>query len=141
MKMMFTRRALMKAMEQVLGLKVGDRIKLSDESIYEVVEHLNGNPFLRKLNTNIPIVQPLAFLVDKEIEILPQPKRIGDLKCTHYIHDCFRCPIRSICSGSVGELNNESTLYQHLEAYKDIKISFDQEIYDLLKARLDKEAE
>lgn len=135
--MKFTSEDLMKAM----GLKVGDRVKVNMEPNTATFEVRDDFTLLRldyKFITNARKSYSLLNLLWTDYEILPQPKCIGDLKCTHYIHDCFRCPIRSICSGSVGELNNESTLYQHLESYKDTNVYFDQEIYEILKTRLDK---
>lgn len=75
----------------------------------------------------------LTDLVDQDFEILPRPKRVGDLKCCEECGYCEKCPIIAICNGKW-----ETTLYQILEYWKESD-NFDQEIYDLLKARLDKE--
>ena len=76
----------------------------------------------------------------KDFEILPKPKRVGDLKCNEF-DDCSKCPLRSICSILIYDVV-DITFYEILEKYiKSGKSSFDQEIYDFLKARLDKEVE
>lgn len=142
--MKFTSEDLMKAM----GLSVGDKVKVTkDDTIekYEIIKNDNGNIILHAdfygYDTHI------GYLLDQEIEILPRPKRVGDLKCNN---ECFRnngqCPIRAICS-HCNLMRSDKTLYEFLEFYKGKKdkyaneVEFDQEIYDLLKARLDKEVE
>lgn len=124
--MKFTSEDLMKAM----GLQVGDRIRINDKP---------DNYFVELNECGIPCVKDeytknrfeMKYLIDRKIEILPRPKRVGDLKCGEC--GCNSCPIRAIC---VDDLTDD-TLYNKLElAHKYAK---DQEIYDLLKARLDKE--
>ena len=127
--MKFTSKDLMKAM----GLKVGDRVKTKDNFIFEIVK----NNFYILKGINIPENRGLEFLIDLEVDILPRPKRIGDLKCKDF--ECSSCPIRTICiNNSLG--SEQDTLFETLEAYKK-KDYLDQEIYDILKARLDKEVE
>ena len=141
--MKFTSQDLIKAM----GLSVGDKVKVTfkDDTIeeYEIIKHDNGNVILH--DDFYGYDDHIGHLLDQEIEILPRPKRVGDLKCNN---ECFRnngqCPIRAICS-HCNLMRSDKTLYEFLEFYKDKKdkyaneVEFDQEIYDLLKARLDKE--
>lgn len=132
--MKFTSKDLMKAM----GLQVGDRvevgslvgiIKNDSEDNKITVELYNENKWY---GTDF-----LYKLVDKEIEILPRPKRVGDLKCDK---ECNTCPLKILCRADMINSENVATLYILLEPFKD-RDYFDQEIYDLLKARLDKEVE
>lgn len=121
--MKFTSEDLMKAM----GLQVGDTIKLNGKT----------HTFTAKKDGTLICKNVLKQLIDQEFEILPRPKRVGDLKCTDEI-ECKYCPLRMAnCTRT-----KNSTLYQILEEIKGIALSgdyFDQEIHDLLKARLDKE--
>ena len=111
-----------------LGLKVGDRVAFK-YGIDKVIFKVNENELEYENGT-----LPLFNLLNREIEILPQPKRVGDLKCGEC--SCSTCPLRAIgCRNVV--TSTTSTLYYILDKYfKEYK---DQEIYDLLKARLDKE--
>lgn len=128
--MKFTSEDLMKAM----GLQVGDKIKIDLGYTFEIVQ--NGKIIsLKRLGEDY--YTDLEFLVDTEFEILPRPKRVGDLKCGE-IDDCSKCPIRTLpCCNKVD--CKSRTLYKLLNMWNDEYTSFDQEIYDLLKARLDKE--
>ena len=130
--MKFTSEDLMKAM----GLAVGDRIKVSN-SILEIVEDCGY--IMCVLIGYENSINRLEHLIDINYEILPRPKRVGDLKCGEQDKiTCIDCPIKSICS--LCDLGCRNTLYEFLEDYKNHhKESFDQEIYDLLKTRLDKE--
>ena len=129
--MKYTSEMLMKAM----GLNVGDTIKLNGKT----------HTFTAKKDGALICKNVLKQLIDQEFEVIPKPKRVGDLKCNN---ECFRnngqCPIRAICS-HCNLMRSDKTLYEFLEFYKDKKdkyaneVEFDQEIYDLLKARLDKE--
>ena len=140
--MKFTSEDLMKAM----GLQVGDRVKVNfisnmfqETLIYEVVDDkiFVNQIHLKAVNTNDFIMIDLNYLVNIDFEILPSPKRVGDLKCGEYgEHNCASCPIRAICCS---DEYNEETLYSKLELSH--KYAKDQEVYDLLKARLDKEVE
>lgn len=134
--MKFTSEDLMKAM----GLQIGDRVKVTfkDDTIeeYEIIKYDNGNIILHDDFHGYD--DHVGYLLDNEIEILPRPKRIGDLKCGSF--ECKDCPVRAICNFN----NIEDNLYKELETYKEHCIendTFDQEIYDLLKTRLDKEVE
>lgn len=75
----------------------------------------------------------LQELVDKEKST--KPKRVGDLKCSNEIK-CEQCPLRLICKFL--DFVYVDSLYNVLEIFKENEF-FDQEIYDLLKARLDRE--
>lgn len=130
----FTSEDLLKALE----LQVGDRVKFTDiywnNCIYEIV--FKDDEYFVKTEEQI---FPLCKLLDREIKLLQRPKRVGDLKCTDEI-ECKYCPLRMAnCTRT-----KNSTLYKLLEEIKGIALSgdyFDQEIYDLLKTRLDKEVE
>ena len=122
--MKFTSEDLMKAM----GLQVGDRIKVGT-GIYRIIVR-DGEEGIVITNENTGYYSGLEYLVDTEFEILPRPKRVGELKCGN---NCDSCHIRAICNGGW-----YTTLYKILEYWKECD-NFDQEIYDLLKARLDKE--
>lgn len=131
--MKFTSEDLMKAM----GLKIGDRVKIDLGYTFEIVQ--NGKIIsLERLGEGY--YTDLEFLVDTDFEILPRPKRVGELKCGEIREnkECYKCPLRSICATL--PTGSKKTLYDMLETYKLDKCSYsDQEIYDLLKARLDKE--
>lgn len=133
--MKFTSEDLMKAM----GLQVGDRIKISvanNNFIYEIRLNAENKPYLLN-EQNLINCGDVHSLIDTDYEIIPRPKRVGDLKCGEYgEHNCNSCPIRAIC---VSDEYNDDTLYEKLELSH--KYAKDQEIYDLLKARLDKEVE
>lgn len=126
--MKFTSEDLMKAM----GLKIGDRIKTKDNFIFEIVK----NDFYFLKGINIPENRGLEFLIGLEVDIVPRPKRVGDLKCEEL--GCISCPLRflSHCGSRKGQ---GDTLYKLLNYWNNEYPNFDQEIYDLLKARLDKE--
>ena len=126
--MKFTSENLMKAM----GLAVGDKIKFYNE-VFTIIENIPNYIGIE----NDTALYNIDILLNKEFEILPRPKKVGDLKCSDEI-ECKQCPLRmSNCTRT-----KNSTLYKLLEEIKDIALSgdyFDQEIHDLLKARLDKE--
>lgn len=114
---------------KAMGLQVGDKIKYHNE-VFTIVDMPNNIGIENDMGCyNIDV------LLNKDFEILPRPKRVGELKCGEYgEHHCNSCPIRAICVSD--EYNNE-TLYAKLELSH--KFAKDQEIHDLLKARLDKE--
>lgn len=137
--MKFTSEDLMKAM----GLSVGDKVKVTfkDDTIeeYEIIKYDNGNIILHDDFHGYD--DHVGYLLDQEIEILPRPKRVGDLRCDDIPHsDCTTCPIKILCL-DYGDDNNQS-FYEILKDYKSkAGEHFDQEIHDLLKARLDKVVE
>ena len=139
--MKFTSEDLMKAM----GLQVGDRISIefkypsmvketmvTEEQTVEVVCDNNWGVGFE----HDGVVVPIERLLNKEYKILPRPKRVGDLKCEELT--CATCPLRVINCVNI-TTSVEKTLYQILGEF--LPKYQDQEIYDLLKARLDKEVE
>lgn len=131
--MKFTSEDLMKAM----GLKVGDRIRCNKllGTVFEVIKMDNGSIALDGLQTEWHSIHEL---IDKDFEILPAPKRVGDLKCKEF--ECSSCPIRALINCNKAD-NNNQILFDNLAEWNSSYTSFDQEIYDILKARLDKEVE
>ena len=133
--MKFTSKDLMKAM----GLQVGDRIRINNRNDIYIIE-LNecDEPIYIEEFTKIKF--PMFDLINKNVKILPRPKRVGELDCFVEIK-CNKCPLRMIS----GCANQEGIpLYDILQAIKIDSTKnnmFDQETYDLLKARLDKEVE
>ena len=132
--MKFTSEDLMKAM----GLQVGDRVKVKygyGDEIYTVIKK-NEDIFI--INTDIK--EYISEILAYDYEILPRPKHVGELDCFVEIK-CNKCTLRMIS----GCTNKEGIpLYDILQEIKiDITKNnmFDQEIYDLLKVRLDKEVE
>ena len=137
MKLKYTSEMLMKDM----GLNVGDRIKAPNGVIYEVVSEVIDSANVIGLINKGKYEDnyfPLKMLVcDEEFEILPRPKRVGELKCSEF-DSCRTCPLQWLCFTKIDEKDDlQTSLYEMLESFK-VK---DQEIYDLLKARLDKEVE
>jgi hypothetical protein len=124
-EMKFTSEDLMKAM----GLQVGDKIKFYNE-VFTIVEIPNNIGI-----ENDTGLYNIDILLNKDFEILPRPKRVGELKCGNF-KDCEKCPLVLLCELSE-DLPNGDNFYEMLEM-KQIK---DKEIYDLLKARLDKVVE
>ena len=133
--MKFTSEDLMKAM----GLSIGDKVKVTfkDDTIeeYEIIKYDNGNIILHDDFHGYD--DHVGYLLDNEIEILPRPKRVGDLKCGSF--ECAKCHLR--CLPHCNQMSNaKKTLFNILDGWNEYN-SFDQEIYDLLKARLDKVVE
>lgn len=123
--MKFTYEDLAKAM----GLKVGDRIKWSGQ-IYT----LNSDFYVfNEKNKSIEV--RLSRLIDYDFEILPPKKKVGELRCNDFT--CGTCPFNLInCDG---RKSTRETLYDILKRYN---VHYkDQEIYDIMKKRLDKEVE
>ena len=127
--MKFTSEDLMKAM----GLNVGDKIIVNENEkpSYEVIKEQN----IHKLKSiHFGTTYPLSYLINMNFEILPRPKRVGDLKCSQF-DTCETCPLQFICNLYDSPFNDNNSLYNILTKI-DV---YDQEIHDLLKARLDKE--
>lgn len=118
--MKFTSEDLMKAM----GLSVGD------------IVILNGKTHTFKTDKSGRLIckNVLKHLIDVDFEILPRPKRVGDMLCDQ---NCLCCPLRAI-SCFDDEMIGKS-LYDVLDWA--LNSYADAEIYDLLKARLDKVVE
>ena len=73
----------------------------------------------------------------EELErLLPKPKKVGDLKCGGL--ECQECPLRTIRCDKDDVDIEDCSLYYILESVL-VGTEFDQEIYHLLKKRLDKE--
>lgn len=123
--MKFTSEQLANAM----GLKVGDRIDIKDLKDKHHICKLKADYMLCDNNGDFV---DLKYIVNHEIEILPPiKKKVGDLICKDTI--CRDCPL---CIIHCANMTNES-LYDNFEyTFEDID---DKEIYDILKARLDKE--
>lgn len=135
--MKFTSEDLMKAM----GLQVGDRVKVvicdndDKNTIFEITKNETCGG-LTLVDINEGFFTDLEFLLDQDFEILPRPKRVGDLKCSDDdTLNCSKCPLFVLCHAS--RMYDNKRLYDVLDNW--FKSSNDQEIYDLLKARLDKE--
>ena len=133
--MKFTSEMLIKDM----GLSIGDKIKVTfkDDTIeeYEIIKYDNGNIILHDDFHGYD--DHIGYLLDNEIEILPRPKRVGDTLCKDC--ECEECHLR--CLPHCNQLDNgKKTLFNILDGWNEYN-SFDQEIYDLLKARLDKVVE
>ena len=83
-------------------------------------------------------LQDECYLISKALEelerLLPIPKRVGETLCERYCNDCPLVAIQCFSDETEGKQLYE-VLQQTLPNY------LDQEIYDLLKARLDKEVE
>jgi hypothetical protein len=124
--MKFTSEDLMKAM----GLSVGDRIKLRGRYYTIEINELSGLP----VYANDKRYYNMIGLINQDIDILPRPKRVGDTLCKQY---CSGCPL--IALQCFGDETENKPLYEVLD-YALPKYH-DQEIHDLLKARLDKEVE
>lgn len=117
---------------KILSLQIGAKIK-TDIGILEIKKSTSGIIYLEDTEDNEEY--NLSELVNVEYEILPRPKHVGDLICNET--DCKNCPMK--CLECLEYIDAPETIYERLkrwyEYYKD------QEIYDLLKARLDKEVE
>jgi hypothetical protein len=135
--MKFTSEDLMKAM----SLQVGDRVKVYDGEIEAIFEIKPNLLLFRQDNEDIKNsnhIYALYDILNLDYEILPRPKRVGELKCDYY-KDCDDCPLRILFCDR--QTDDEDTLYDILNRWNNEYVNFDQEIYDLLKARLDKEVE
>lgn len=120
----------------MLGVEPNERFKVEglerkifiDEYLY--IKDEEGKPYSAALRT--------ILTGQCEIIKLPkEPKKIGNLKCGD-VEDCEDCPFKVIDCGEADDLKIHTyTLFDILnnwyEKYKD------QEIYKILKARLDKE--
>ena len=139
----FTSEDLMKAM----GLQVGDRVKITMEfyggriktGIYEIDKYTHLKCLPNQTKDDLTEIGGMGIVIllreNVDYEILPRPKRVGDLKCDT-IGGCDHCPLSILVGCYAIELD---TLYSNLKQLCDIHN--DQEIYNLLKARLDKEVE
>lgn len=131
--MEFTSKDLVKAMRLTVGDKIKVSFEFTDEEIFEITESVQGAIYLQAIN-DFYSQADLGDLIDKKFEIIQRPKKIGELKCDELT--CEKCPLRTINCSNVST-SVEKTLYQILENF--LPVYHDQEMYDLLKARLDKE--
>ena len=124
--MKFTNKDLANAM----GLKVGDRIKVKRENDKPINYELKPD---YSLFDNIGYNHLLEIIIDEEYEIVKPKKKVGDTICREIC--CYNCPLKMLDCPD----NNNRTLFEKLEmAHEEYN---DKEIYDILKARLDKEVE
>lgn len=135
--MKFTSEMLMKAM----GLVVGDYIRIGTKELEKYTFLVGDEDGLMLIYEDYEY--PICYLLDRDFEILPKPKKVGDLKCWE-IGGSINCPLRFICDCSISNdsisTKDNLTLYQILKLKSDNSYQ-DQEIHDLLKKRLDKEVE
>lgn len=121
--MKFTSEDLAKAM----GLRVGDKIKLKNGEIAEVIEDYDlwfeSSEFKR---------HGLYTIIGQNFEIVRTKKKVGEQLCRAI--ECQYCPLSGCCRN----VQNRSLL-TNLKFWNDRYN--DKEIYDILKARLDKEVE
>ena len=115
-----------KYLAKALGLKVGDKIKYGEANFI-----LNQNYVLHNEEKGYDV--SMLDLIDDDFEILPPKKKVGELKCCDFT--CDNCPLRIIDCSSVASKKIYDILEDFNKAYND------QEIYDIIKKRLDKEVE
>ena len=119
--MKFTSEDLAKAM----GLEIGDRVIVKESGNSYTIN--NKYQLINKYGDEFT---PL-IICNEEFEILPPIKRLGEKLCMDF--DCNKCPLFVInCDNSIN-----SSLYEKLEqTFVDVN---DDELYNILKTRLDKE--
>lgn len=111
---------------KLLGIKIGDKIINSKGEVADVIEGyiLDFHPWRIGL----------YIIIDEEFEIVRPKKKLGEKLCEEI--GCDECPLlRLNCPMQVVE----SSLYEILKDWYEI--NKDKEIYNILKARLDKEVE
>ena len=121
-----------------LGLQVGDKVRVNLNKPEEIFTITKLNDEIRIENENYCF--SIKALFNTEYDIIPKPKRVGDTLCQNV--ECEKCPLRMVVGCE--NVPSKYTLYQCLEEIKDCNENnnmFDQEIYDLLLARLDKVVE
>ena len=133
--MKFTSEDLMKAMR----LAVGDRVKVAlTPNHYAIFTLVNDENEGLSLISKEKEFYPVEFLVDLDFEILPRPKRVGDLKCDG---KCLLCPCIYVCNEEVNAI--DKTLYEVLElgiaTFTKTPKKMNEEIHNVIKARLDRE--
>lgn len=124
----FTKKDLVEAM----GLKPGDKINIKTwRTSFTVNDEYNLIS-----DVGYPPSSP-TILIGEEFEIVQPKKKVGDLICEKVgvTLGCTKCPLRAgYCKGSPHD-----SLYNRLDkTFAEIE---DKEIYNILKARLDKEVE
>lgn len=132
--MKFSSKDLMKAM----SLQVGDLVRVAN-CVYELKSE-NEYYYFQSVNKSTLFINNLAELVDIEYEILPRPKKYGELKCDNFEGCDYGCPLRWLCCNIMKDDNapdSTLTLYQLLDFYE----VDDEGVYNLFKKRLNKEVE
>ena len=132
---------------EMLGVEPNEKFKIKavgkEDALYCLTENLTGYVLDEKGKDNEFFVDWLLkdTLINPEtiIKLPKESKKIGNLKCGD-VKDCEDCPFKVIDCGEADDLKIHTyTLFDILnnwyEKYKD------QEIYKILKARLDKEVE
>lgn len=111
---------------KLLGIKIGDKIKYSNGEVADVIEDYQLSfPHSWRMGLHI--------IIDEEFEILPQKKKLGEKLCKEMV--CDNCPLCKITC----MYRYYKTLYEVLDNwYERFQ---DKELYDILKARLDREEE
>jgi hypothetical protein len=125
--MKFTSEDLMKAM----GLQVGDYVRIKTKELEKYTFLVDDEDGLMLVYEDYEY--PIGYLLDHDYEILPRPKRVGDLKCEDL--DCTYCPMK--CLNCLDSIDKPETIYGRLERW--FEHYKDQEVYNLFKARLHKE--
>lgn len=111
---------------KLLGIKIGDKIKYTNGEVADVIKDyiLDFHPWRIGLH----------IIIDEEFEILPQKKKVGENICRKTVCKC--CPLRGIkCFVGTADSSLYETLNDWYERFPD------KELYDILKAKLDKEEE
>lgn len=128
---LFTTEDLIKNM----GLQVGDTIKFETD-IWELMFDEKHNLYMFVLLRDKSHCFAPAYLLDKDFDILPRPKKVGDLLCDEV--ECKECPLRALCRCgqsrfSLFEIWNELTNMILDDENSDL------EIYNIIEGRLNKE--
>lgn len=125
--MKFTREQLIK----VMGLKEKDVVFCQGKKYI-----IRENKLICKDEQDgigLDIILDIDYFLDKDFEIVKPKKKVGDTICREIC--CYNCPLKMLdCLD-----NNNRTLFEKLEiVHKEYN---DKELYDILRARLDKEVE
>ena len=111
---------------KILGIKIGDKIKYTNGEVADVIKDY----ILDFKHWRIG----LHILVDEDFEIVRPKKKVGEKLCDENYCDCCPLNIINYCLG-LDYLRLYEILDRWYENYKD------DEIYNILKSRLDKEIE
>lgn len=109
-----------------LGLKRGDMIEAKGKR-YIVL------PNCSLYSESVRYEQNMSLLLDKEFHIVERPKCVGNMLCQEI--SCNECCIHSMCKILRNCEDVNKSLYEILE---EMKLT-DEDIYNLLKDRLDEE--
>ena len=125
-----------------MKLEIGSKIKVRINNkirICCICENTSGDIYFSELNQSEPEIRyALTHLVDCTYDVI-KVKRYGDLKCEE-IKCCYKCPLRALCGSVFGGF----TLYENFDdllrnAHEDN--IYDDEIFSIIKKRLDEEVE